>query len=198
MTRVQFDRDAVVQDCTRLFWQQGFSGASMQDVVRATGLKPGSLYLAFGNKEGLYQAALEHYARQSRETLRHTLESAPSVGEGLCRQLLRMLDESSRSDYCSCFLVKSQLELAASGGELYQRICTYLGQIEDIYVEYLGRESPPALAQQQAASLMMHVFGIRVYGYLGRDRSTQVAALQSGLSWLPWDACNTEENVKAS
>ncbi|UTW13038.1 TetR/AcrR family transcriptional regulator [Marinobacterium rhizophilum] len=192
MTRVQFDREAVIQDCTRLFWQQGFSGASMQDVVKATGLKPGSLYLAFGNKEGLYQAALDHYARQSRETLRQTLESAPSVGVGLCRQLLRMLDEASRTDYCSCFLVKSQLELAASGGELHRKICSYLGQIENIYVEYLVREYPPLLAQQRAASLMMHVFGIRVYGYLGRERETQVAALQSGLPWLPWDASLAE------
>jgi TetR/AcrR family transcriptional repressor of nem operon len=39
---------------------------------------------------------------------------------------------------------------------------------------------------------MMHVFGIRVYGYLERDRDTLLAAVKSGLPWLPWDACEQE------
>ncbi|MCP8690484.1 TetR/AcrR family transcriptional regulator [Marinobacterium sedimentorum] len=192
MARVQFDREQVIQDCTQLFWQQGFSGASMQKVVQATGLKPGSLYLAFGSKEGLYQAALEHYARQSQATLSQALENAPSVGEGICQQLLRMIEAAEKADYCSCFLVKSQLELAASGGDLHRRVCAYITEIEDLYVEYLQRDYPQDQARQYATSLMMHVFGIRVYGYLERDRDRLLAAVKSGLPWLPWDACEQE------
>lgn len=187
MARVQFDRDEVIRDCTQLFWQQGFSGASMQDVVKATGLKPGSLYLAFGSKEGLYQAALEYYAGQSRETIRQTLDTAPSVGEGICRQLRRMVAEAGQADYCSCFLVKSQLELASSGGDLLHSIRDYLSTIEDLYAEYLGRDYPPEQARQYAASLILHIYGIRVYGYLGRGPDAMLSALQTGLPWLPWE-----------
>jgi len=187
MTRVQFDREQVIQDATRLFWQQGFSGASIQMVVKATGLKPGSLYLAFGSKEGLYLAALEHYAHQSRAMLRQTLEEESSFGEGICRQLLRMVEESARADYCSCFLIKSQLELAESGGELQHSVSTYLSEIERLYADYLGRVYSPEQARQYAASLMLHIFGIRVYGYLGSERDMTVSAIKAGLPWLPWD-----------
>ncbi|GAA3528585.1 TetR/AcrR family transcriptional regulator [Zobellella aerophila] len=190
MTRIQFDREQVIRDVTRLFWQQGFGGASMQMVVKATGLKPGSLYLAFGSKEGLYQAALEHYARQSQATLCQTLEQATSIGEGICRQLLRMVEESGKVDYCSCFLVKSQLELAASGGDLQHSVSTYLTEIESLYADYLGGIYPPGQARQYAASLMLHIFGIRVYGYLGHERDLIVAAVKAGLSWLPWADCD--------
>ncbi len=189
MARVQFDREQVIRDSTRLFWQQGFSGASMQKVVKATGLKPGSLYLAFGSKEGLYQAALQHYASQSQATVRQVLGDAPSIGEGICRQLLRMVAESGKTDYCSCFLVKSQLELAASGGELLHSVSGYLTEMEDLYADYLGRDYAPAQAKQYAASLMIHIFGIRVYGYLGRSQDTTVAAVKAGLPWLPWASC---------
>jgi TetR/AcrR family transcriptional repressor of nem operon len=191
MTRAQFDREQVIRNSTRLFWQQGFSGASMQQVVKATGLKPGSLYLAFGSKEGLYQAALQHYARQSQATVRQALDDAPSVGEGLCRIVLRMLDEAGSTDYCSCFLVKSQLELAATGGSLLGCVSGYLTEMEDLYADYLGRDYSQDLARQHAASLMVHIFGIRVYGYLGRPRDCTLAAVKSGLPWLPWDACES-------
>ncbi len=192
MTRVQFDREQVIQDAARLFWQQGFSGASIQMVVKATGLKPGSLYLAFGSKEGLYLAALEHYAHQSQAILRQTLKEEMSFGEGICRQLLRMVEESARADYCSCFLIKSQLELAASGGELQHRVSSYLNDIERLYSDYLARVYSPDLACQYAASLMLHIFGIRVYGYLGNKQETTVAAVKAGLPWLPWDTLGNE------
>ncbi len=186
MTRIQFDREQVIREATRLFWQQGFSGASMQMVVKATGLKPGSLYLAFGSKEGLYLAALEHYARQSQAMLRQTLEQAPSIGEGICRQLLRMVEESGQVDYCSCFLVKSQLELAASGGELQHSVSSYLSENERLYADYLGLAYSPEQARLYATSLMLHIFGIRVYGYLGAEQAMTVAAVKAGLPWLPW------------
>nr|WP_067290409.1 TetR/AcrR family transcriptional regulator [Marinobacterium profundum] len=190
MARVQFDREQVIQDCTQLFWQKGFSGASMQNVVQATGLKPGSLYLAFGSKEGLYQAALEHYAGQSQAALCQILEAAPSVGAGICQHLRRMIEASEKAGYCSCFLVKSQLELAATGGDLHRRVCAYLTEIEDLYAQYLERDYPQDQARQYATSVMMHVFGIRVYGYLERDRDTLLAAVKGGLPWLPWDSCD--------
>jgi len=188
MARAKFDREQVIRDSTALFWRQGFSGASMQQVFKATGLKPGSLYLAFGSKEGLYQAALQHYAGQSRAKVRRVLEDAPSVGEGICRILLRMVAESGRSEYCSCFLVKSQLELAAVGGNLLESVSGYLTEMEALYADYLSRDYPPEMAERYAASLMLHIFGVRVYGYLGRPRETMVAALKSGLPWLPWEA----------
>lgn len=54
MARAQFDRDDVIGKSIKLFWKNGYSASSMQQVVKATGLKPGSIYLAFGNKEGLF------------------------------------------------------------------------------------------------------------------------------------------------
>ncbi|OZG74597.1 TetR family transcriptional regulator [Hahella sp. CCB-MM4] len=187
MAKAQFDREQVIHDSTQLFWQQGFSGASMQQVCKATGLKPGSLYLAFGSKEGLYEAALEHYAIQAQGKVRQTLENAPSVGEGICQVLNQMVEDSKQADYCSCFLIKSQLELATMGGELLEKISGYLGAMEELYTEFLCREYPKEQAHLYAASLMLHTYGIRVYGYLGRCPKAMLKALQSGLPWLPWD-----------
>lgn len=188
MSRAQFDREQVIGAATQLFWQRGFSGASMQQVVKATGLQPGSIYLAFGSKEGLYQAALAFYAEQTMAKVRTTLDAADSAGSGICQILRQLVSDSRNSDYCSCFLVKSELELAASGSELWRVASTYLGQIEELYLEYLEREHPPAQARHYAASLVMQIYGLRVYGYLQRPQALMLAALEHGLPWLPWSS----------
>lgn len=186
MARIQFDREQVLAETTRLFWQNGFSGCSMQDVFAATGLKPGSVYHAFGNKESLFKEALEHYADRSIAEIQRTLDAAPSVGQGVGVILTRMVEESSRQGYCSCFLVKSQLELAAANPDLHYLVSQQLERIEQCYAGYLEQEYAQEIASTRAASLMLHIFGIRVYGYGGATAEKQFAALEEGLPWLPW------------
>jgi TetR/AcrR family transcriptional regulator, transcriptional repressor for nem operon len=56
-----FDEIAVLTGAMTAFREHGFAGASVRDLERATGVSAGSLYNAFGDKEGLYRAAFEFY-----------------------------------------------------------------------------------------------------------------------------------------
>jgi TetR/AcrR family transcriptional repressor of nem operon len=57
----QFDHDTVVERAMMLFWRRGYGGTSIQDLEKATRLRRGSLYNAFGDKQGLFVAALKRY-----------------------------------------------------------------------------------------------------------------------------------------
>jgi TetR/AcrR family transcriptional repressor of nem operon len=186
MARAQFDRDDVLDKAIDLFWQRGFSAASMQQVVTATGLQPGSIYLAFGSKEGLFREALERYAEKTRIRVRAALDGAPGVGEGICMILEAMMDESTKDDYCSCFLIKTQLELAAERNELYALASAKLADVEAIFRSYLEREFDAELSKKRAISLMLHIFGMRVYGYQPDSVVRVRQGLREGLPWLPW------------
>ncbi len=54
----EFDRDQVVDRAVDVFWRKGFEATSIRDLVEATGLNRGSLYNTFGDKAGLFEAAL--------------------------------------------------------------------------------------------------------------------------------------------
>ncbi|MBN6040262.1 TetR/AcrR family transcriptional regulator [Amycolatopsis sp. 195334CR] len=45
----------------RVFWEQGYEGATLTDLTNAMGITRTSMYAAFGNKEALFQKALELY-----------------------------------------------------------------------------------------------------------------------------------------
>jgi TetR/AcrR family transcriptional repressor of nem operon len=193
MARAQFDRDDVIDKSIALFWNNGFSASSMKQVVQVTGLKPGSLYLAFGNKEALFHEALQRYAEKGIAQIRNTLDSAPCAGEGICTILETIVQESTRENYCSCFLVKTQLELAVEENELYDFASTKLGEIEKLYQSYLKKEFSATVSRNRATSLMLHIFGVRVYGYQRGSADRMRQGLREGLPWLPW-----AENILAS
>jgi TetR/AcrR family transcriptional repressor of nem operon len=186
MTRAQFDRNEVIEKSIDLFWQNGFSATSMKQVVATTGLKPGSIYLAFGNKEALYREALERYARNRMAQMHRVLDDAPSVGEGIVTMLEGIVEESTRENYCSCFLIKTRLELAAEGNDLYEFASGKLGEVEALLESYLKKEFNRQVSQRRAASLMLHIFGTRVYGYQKGSASRIREGLREGLPWLPW------------
>ena len=60
----QFDPEEVLDRSMREFWQRGYRETSVDDLVEATGVRPGSLYHAFsGGKRGLFLQALDRYSK---------------------------------------------------------------------------------------------------------------------------------------
>jgi len=186
MARAQFDRNEVIDKSIDLFWENGFSASSMKEIVQTTGLKPGSIYLAFGNKEGLFREALVRYAQQRTAQMRGLLDNAQSVGEGLCSILEAVVQESTKENYCSCFLIKTRLELAAERNDLYEFASAKLGEVEELFESYLKKEFNDKVSRRRATNLMLHIFGVRVYGYQKDSADRMRESLREGLPWLPW------------
>src|SRR5215469_15173468 len=59
----EFEPDEVLDTVMRQFWERGYRATSVDDLVRASGVKPGSLYSAFpGGKHALLMGSLERYS----------------------------------------------------------------------------------------------------------------------------------------
>lgn len=51
----------ILEESCKVFWEKGFAQTSMKDLEVATGLKPGSLYHSFKNKEAIFIEVMKHY-----------------------------------------------------------------------------------------------------------------------------------------
>lgn len=56
-----FDADEALERAMKVFWEQGYEGASLTDLTSAMGITRKSMYAAFGNKEDLFRKALDRY-----------------------------------------------------------------------------------------------------------------------------------------
>ena len=61
---LSFDPDDALDAAMRMFWQHGYAGTSIHDLTEATGLSRSSLYNTWGDKLGMYVAALDRYRRR--------------------------------------------------------------------------------------------------------------------------------------
>lgn len=68
-----------------------------------------------------------------------------------------IIEESSKENYSSCFLIKTQLELADEGNELHKLASVKSGEIETLFQSYLEKEFSKTVSRKRAVSLMLHI-----------------------------------------
>lgn len=57
----EFDREDALQKAKRVFWQRGYEGTTLSDLVAALGIASARIYAAFGSKENLFREAVALY-----------------------------------------------------------------------------------------------------------------------------------------
>ncbi len=75
-----FDEDVVLDRAMEVFRRSGYEGATMAMLTAAMGLSAPSIYAAFGNKSGLFEAVLERFSACEKQR-RDRILSAPSAGQ---------------------------------------------------------------------------------------------------------------------
>ncbi len=76
-------REQILDGAKRVFMEQGFEAASMNDITRAAGVSKGTIYVYFANKEDLFGDMIERERRRVTETVRHALDGDRPIGETL-------------------------------------------------------------------------------------------------------------------
>lgn len=173
---IQFNRDEVLWKATLLFWERGYRGVSISDLVKATGLLPGSLYASFGSKEGIFVACLESYG-EGADRMRAEFEAKAGSPLGGVRAFFEEMISQSADEGCrrGCFLVNASLECDDSESQIKQSVrgCMERGeawmktQLEAAKgAGELRRDTDTA---QLAACLMGSAFGFRVMSRAQED-----------------------------
>lgn len=109
-----FDEPTVLAGAMHVFRQVGFAATSIRDLERATGLSAGSLYNAYGDKGGLFDAAYAHYLEA---VLRQRIErhAAPDAGLAGVRKLFTTLLSEPRGERFGCLITNSAIEFGGAG-----------------------------------------------------------------------------------
>ena len=107
----KYDRDTLIKNAMEIFRDYGFTGTSTQMLVEGLGVNRFSLYAEFGNKQGLFEAALERYDEEVIERNFGPLED-PRAGAEEIRALLEFYASASKGPASGrgCLLCNTAVE----------------------------------------------------------------------------------------
>lgn len=92
----EYDEGRALEAAAQVFWTQGLSGSSLDDLSSAMGMSRPSIYNAFGNKEALYRRALLHFGEGMEAAFELTM-----LGERDIRVALTGFYRAALSTYTS-------------------------------------------------------------------------------------------------
>lgn len=135
-----YDRQIALDKALSLFWKRGYNGTSMKQIEQALDMRPGSIYAAFGSKDGLFREVMEVYADRAREDLEAHLADYDSVVDGLkdyLRNIASACAPGTTTPSRACMIIKTLLELSNTHESLAGQTNRILAGIEQGFVELL-------------------------------------------------------------
>lgn len=179
-----YEPNDVIEKAMRAFWEHGYDATSMKTLVQCTGLNPGSIYAAFGDKRNLFQLALTHYEDMNRMVL-DAIEAKHSPRHAILALFEHMIkDASSTPGNCGCFVVNSILEIDTKDPDINKALQKGLDQTQQFLRRMIvegqkAGEIRPELDPEQTALLLQSLIcGTRI---IARGRQ-ETSAIRNALS----------------
>ncbi len=185
----QFDRNQAVTQAMSAFWKNGFHGTPVSELVKVTGLKPGSLYGAFGNKRALFLMAMDVYFESLFRKIQHVLRADQpplDVINDFFEQLV--VDCSTRSK--GCLLVNTLTEMSAEDHEVQQLVAAMFDRIKLEFIRILDRAQKAGDiphhqdVEELARMLVAGIYGLRLYSKMDQNRENLRSIAQNFLRVL--------------
>jgi AcrR family transcriptional regulator len=102
-----FDKEAALDSALRAFWRRGYEATSIAELTAAMGIRPPSLYGAFGDKRRLFEEAVRHYQETYGSFPMRALAEEPTARKAVERLLRELAVEYTNPDHPPGCLINS-------------------------------------------------------------------------------------------
>jgi AcrR family transcriptional regulator len=126
-----FDREEALKKAMLVFWEKGYEGTTMADLIAAIGMKAPSVYAAFGNKDALFKETVELYKSKVEQGPIKALNSSRSIVKALENSLYENVEMFSGVEASSCLIMVGAINTAPEHQEHVQ----YLKSLRSSYKE---------------------------------------------------------------
>ncbi|NYF88220.1 TetR/AcrR family transcriptional regulator [Tunturiibacter empetritectus] len=189
-----FDREAALHQAMLLFWQHGYEATSVNDLTKAMGITPPSLYTAFGDKKQLFLDAVHRYV-SGPVTSKSIIEEAPTARAAAAGLLhaatIGFTDEATPA---GCLLASSAISCSPVAADVQKALSRIRIRIEKrlrdkiLQDQRVGKLTPKIDADALAGHIMAVIQGMSTLARDGsnREKLSSVAAV----AMLAWPTSN--------
>jgi AcrR family transcriptional regulator len=179
-----YDRDVALRAIRDVFWDRGFTAASLDDIAAAAGMNRPSLYGAFGDKREMYLAALRMFSVESGRELQKALE-APTLREALEAFYAWAIQEyvSGKAGPRGCLVICTAVTEATGDATIRSALAAILVELDSVVAVRIARAQdegdhcaagdPKVLAR--LATSVLHSFAVRARAGARRSELLTIA-----------------------
>jgi len=135
-----YDRDLALHAIRDVFWDRGFSAASLDDIAAAADMNRPSLYGAFGDKREMYLAALRLFSAESGREMQKALD-APTLREALdafyVGAILQYL--SGKAGPRGCLVICTAVVEATGDASIRSALAGILSELDSVVAVRIAR-----------------------------------------------------------
>lgn len=167
----EFDPSEAMKEAMEAFWERGYHGTSVNDLLSEMNLNRGSLYGTFGDKKQLFLATLDEYEKQGRQLLREQLENSGSARAAI-EEFVRSAAKNCTGDagLRGCLALKAAMEMAPQDPDVAQWVKNVTRTREQMLAKTVrkaqadGQINPRLDARAVARFLICALTGMKVMG----------------------------------
>jgi len=187
--------DDVLDIAMRTFWEKGYAGTSMNDLVKATGMAKPGLYANFGDKEKLYSKALGYYFHDLGKPLLDDLKDSPDTVYIVIRRFLDHIAHFvvDKTNPQGCFVVNSLVECTNKAEPLERLAREFDEERHNAFINRFilakekGEISKDANPQSMADFFSAQALALGVMGRSGQDYDALSRVIDVAMSVIQKD-----------
>lgn len=199
-----FDRQEALLQAMRVFWAQGYDGASLTDLQHAMGgISAPSFYAAFGSKELLFREAVELYSRTLGAPMMAVLAEEASARSAIAHLLREAIEAFCKPGAPrGCMLISGALNLGPANQPVQEYLRGLRIRRRKSIQERLRRavtegELPATLDAAAVATFYTTVVdGLAIQARDGASRKMLDAAARYAMA--AWDSVIEESTARKS
>ena len=181
----EFEPDEIMDKIMGVFWKKGYEGTSLSDLMEATGLKKGSLYAAFGDKQAMYLESLAAYENAAVQGAVTMLTGTGTPRERITRFLNAPIEAAwDHGDFRGCFLCNASTDRASLDADVARAVRTGFERMARALTLALTEADPARPAEGRALVLLSIYSGLRGMARAGLPRDTLESARDEAIAGM--------------
>ena len=187
----EFDRYEALKKAMAVFWEKGYDGTSLPDLMKGMGISRSSLYETFGDKQALFKEAMECYLECVASKRMYALKIAKTARRGIkayFEDQIRVALDENYPDGCFFTNVSAALGSCDSKTGEYARLAA--ARLEKEFHDLLrkGQDSGEFSRNKDVAAIARCLtglsYGMNILAPLGKDRKCLEAMVKAILKLL--------------
>ncbi len=126
-----FNYEDALEKAMQTFWTFGYEGTSMAALIEAMDMNKPSIYAAFGNKEALFNLALDKYVSGPSGFVKEALAETTSyqVAKTFLTKAVELLTQHKKPR--GCMIVQGALSCGPEAEMMQKKLIAYRGNLEE-------------------------------------------------------------------